>query len=107
MNKWMKNEQARKNIATRYLMVELWYEYRLRLKRGENPVNYAERVWRREIDFIPDDEIVSFQDKIVATINEIKGDQTYQALINGIASDELIQEIEEDYEGIWPKRCKK
>lgn len=107
MNKWMKNEQARKNIATRYLMTELFYEYGLRLKWGENPVNYAHRVWIKDAKEIPNGEIVSYQKEVVEFIKGIKATETYQQLVDGTASDELINEVEGNYEEIWPKKCKR
>lgn len=97
MDKWRANKQARKNIATRHLMVELWYEYQLRLKRGENPVNYAHRVWLGDKEFVPENETVSYQKEIVEFIKDFKEGEEYQALLNGTAPDELIEGILDDY----------
>jgi len=78
-------------------MVELWYEFQLRLKRGENPVNYAHRVWLKDNDFIPDSEIISYQKEVVEFIKELKESEEYQSLLNGTASDEFMEGVLSDY----------
>ncbi|MFW9991890.1 MAG: hypothetical protein ACFFD4_07795 [Candidatus Odinarchaeota archaeon] len=94
----MENKQARKNIATRYLMVQTYLKYGERLGFGENPVNFAHRVWLRDREGVPDTEIAKFQKNIVIQIKKIKEDEPYQSLLNGDASNEFIDNVLNMYE---------
>lgn len=96
-SKWRK-ESARPNIARRFLSVVLWRKYGVRLKQGkEDPRNYAHRVWLKNRRDVPDDKIVSFQRDIVKHIEKVKASSQYQALLNGTASDELINLTLDNY----------
>ena len=92
MDKWRKNEQARRNIARKWEIVELREFLGISPYQRENPNNLAHRIWERnkDMDWMTPDAVVPFQAAIVDLSETIQLNPDYQALRNGTVSDELI-----------------
>lgn len=105
MDKWRRNKQARSNIAKQWLKVRLWDMFGVSMRgKRNNPVNFAEAVWLKNKDDVPEASIKSYQKAVVQIIRIEKESTVYQSLLDGTASDELIQETLDEYErarGEW------
>jgi len=107
MNKWQANEQARSNIARKWEIVELREELKIKPKQAENPHDYAHRVWwyNRARDWMTADAVKPFQAAVEMFIEELEEKEDYQALLNGTASDELIEDTRVAY--YLGRKCKR
>jgi len=94
--------QKNKNRARQYLACICYVRYGEELDSGENPVNYAERVWyknrgRTDTDKYREINVRDF-------ITKAEGSYKHIALLNGVADPMDTLQIEVNYNYI---RCKK